>query len=112
MGKDNRPSNKLWGRSERRSTSKSSRNRDGVAGHFVDSSSRGGRVQNTSGGWTTRDSRSPRFQTSRTRLPKRSDISPAEIWDMQLEADVAAGRLDDLAEEALRSFHNGETTEL
>lgn len=36
----------------------------------------------------------------------------AQLWDQQIEEDVAAGRLDDLAEEALRSFRNGETTEL
>ncbi len=36
----------------------------------------------------------------------------AQQWDEQLEADVAAGRLDDLAEEALRAFRNGKTTEL
>ena len=36
----------------------------------------------------------------------------AQLWDQQIEADVAAGHLDDLAEEALRSFRNGETTEL
>jgi hypothetical protein len=36
----------------------------------------------------------------------------AEQWDAQIEADVAAGRLDDLAEAALQAFRNGETTEL
>jgi hypothetical protein len=36
----------------------------------------------------------------------------AQLWDEQLEADVAAGRLDGLADEALRAFYNGETTEL
>ena len=36
----------------------------------------------------------------------------AQLWDRQVEADVAAGRLDDLAEEAIRAFRNGETTEL
>ena len=36
----------------------------------------------------------------------------AQLWDEQLEADIAAGRLDDLADKALQAFHNGETTEL
>lgn len=36
----------------------------------------------------------------------------AQRWDEQFEADVAGGALDHLAEEALRAFHNGETTEL
>ena len=33
-------------------------------------------------------------------------------WDRQLEEDVAAGRLDKLAEEALAEHVRGETTEL
>jgi hypothetical protein len=33
-------------------------------------------------------------------------------WDRQLEEDVAAGRLDKLAEEALAEHGRGETTEL
>ena len=33
-------------------------------------------------------------------------------WDRQLEEDVAAGRLDTLAEEALAEHARGETTEL
>jgi len=36
----------------------------------------------------------------------------AKLWDEQFESDVAAGRLDDLAEKALQAFRNGETTEL
>ena len=36
----------------------------------------------------------------------------AKNWDKQIEADVAAGRLDALAEEALREHRAGETTEL
>jgi hypothetical protein len=36
----------------------------------------------------------------------------AQRWDEQLEADVAAGRLDSLADEALRAYQDGETTEL
>ncbi len=31
----------------------------------------------------------------------------AEIWDQQFEADVAAGRLDDLAQRALQHLHEG-----
>jgi len=33
-------------------------------------------------------------------------------WDRQLEADVAAGKLDKFAAEALAEFERGETTEL
>jgi hypothetical protein len=36
----------------------------------------------------------------------------AEAWDRQIEADVRAGRLDRLAEEALREHRDGRTTEL
>jgi hypothetical protein len=36
----------------------------------------------------------------------------AQRWDEQIGAGVAAGRLDHLAEEALRAFQSGETTEL
>ena len=36
----------------------------------------------------------------------------AELWDRQLEQDVAAGRLDRLAEEALRDFSEGRCTDL
>lgn len=35
-----------------------------------------------------------------------------EMWDRQVEHDVAAGRLDKLAEEALAEHARGETTEL
>lgn len=35
-----------------------------------------------------------------------------QAWDRQLEEDVAAGRLDKLAEEALAEHARGETTEL
>ncbi|MCW1925871.1 hypothetical protein OKA05_25150 [Luteolibacter arcticus] len=31
----------------------------------------------------------------------------AEAWDKQIEADVAAGRLDDLADEAIRDLREG-----
>jgi hypothetical protein len=36
----------------------------------------------------------------------------AAQWDRQLEQDVAAGRLDALAEEALQDFRNGRCTAL
>ena len=36
----------------------------------------------------------------------------AKNWDKQIEADVAAGRLDALADEAIREHRAGETTEL
>jgi hypothetical protein len=36
----------------------------------------------------------------------------AELWDRELEADVAAGRLDHLAEEALRDLREGRCTDL
>jgi hypothetical protein len=36
----------------------------------------------------------------------------AEIWDRQLEEDVAAGRLDRFADQALRDLEEGRCTEL
>ncbi len=36
----------------------------------------------------------------------------AETWDRQLEQDVAAGRLDRFAEEALRDLSEGRCTDL
>ena len=36
----------------------------------------------------------------------------AELWDRELEADVAAGRLDHLAEEALRDLREDRCTDL
>lgn len=36
----------------------------------------------------------------------------AEAWDRQLEQDVAAGRLDRFAEEALRDINEGRCTDL
>jgi hypothetical protein len=36
----------------------------------------------------------------------------AAAWDRQFEQDVAAGRLDDLAEEALRDLREGRCTDL
>ena len=35
-----------------------------------------------------------------------------QAWDRELEGDVAAGRLDAFAAEALAEFERGETTEL
>jgi hypothetical protein len=36
----------------------------------------------------------------------------AEIWDRQLEEDVAAGRLDGLAQRALQHLQEGRCTDL
>lgn len=36
----------------------------------------------------------------------------AEVWDKQFEEDVKAGRLDSLAEEALRDLDEGRCTDL
>lgn len=36
----------------------------------------------------------------------------ATVWDRQFEEDVAAGRLDTLAEEALRDLREGRCTDL
>jgi hypothetical protein len=36
----------------------------------------------------------------------------AEAWDRQFERDVESGRLDALADEALRDLDEGRTTEL
>jgi hypothetical protein len=36
----------------------------------------------------------------------------AENWDRQLEEDVAAGRLDDLAQRALQHLREGRCTDL
>jgi hypothetical protein len=36
----------------------------------------------------------------------------AALWDRQLERDADAGRLDSLAEEALRQHEQGKTTKL
>jgi hypothetical protein len=35
-----------------------------------------------------------------------------QAWDRELEQDVAAGRLDHLADEAFAEYERGETTEL
>ena len=34
----------------------------------------------------------------------------SDAWDNQIEDDIAAGRLDYLAEEAVAEFHAGQTT--
>jgi hypothetical protein len=36
----------------------------------------------------------------------------AQLWDEQIEADVQAGRLDKLAEEAVQAFRSGQVSEL
>ena len=36
----------------------------------------------------------------------------AQLWDKPIEADVATGRLNDLAEEALQAVRNNQATEL
>ena len=35
----------------------------------------------------------------------------ANFWDQEIEADIQAGRLDKLADEALRAFEAGDYTE-
>ena len=51
---------------------------------------------------------SSEFQQLRTWLAEYD----AEIWDHQFEADVAAGKLDALADRALNDFSQGRSTEL
>ena len=36
----------------------------------------------------------------------------AKLWDRQIESDIAAGRLDRLAEEALQDLSEGRCTDL
>ncbi len=36
----------------------------------------------------------------------------AQLWDKQFEADVKAGKLEHLAQQALQDYKNGNTTEL
>jgi hypothetical protein len=36
----------------------------------------------------------------------------AEVWDRQIEADVAAGKLDELAQRALQHLREGRCTDL
>lgn len=40
------------------------------------------------------------------------DEFDASVWDRQLEEDVVAGRLDQLAEEALQDLREGRCTDL
>jgi hypothetical protein len=35
-----------------------------------------------------------------------------QVWDTELERDVAAGKLDDVAAEALAEYRRGETREI
>lgn len=35
-----------------------------------------------------------------------------DVWDAQIEADAAAGKLDALAEEALAEYHAGKASEI
>ena len=36
----------------------------------------------------------------------------SDAWDQQIEADIKAGRLNHLKEEAMRAYKNGKTTRL
>lgn len=36
----------------------------------------------------------------------------SEVWDAQIEADAASGKLNALAEEALAEYHAGKATEI
>jgi hypothetical protein len=36
----------------------------------------------------------------------------AEVWDLQIEADVAAGKLDELTQRALQHLREGRCTDL
>jgi hypothetical protein len=36
----------------------------------------------------------------------------AQIWDKQIEADAKSGKLDGIADEALKSLKSGKATEL
>lgn len=40
------------------------------------------------------------------------DEFAAEAWDRQIERDAAGGRLDSLAEAAIRDLHEGRCTDL
>lgn len=45
-------------------------------------------------------------------LRKWFDEWEADEWDRQIEADIQAGRLDHLADKAIRSYEAGNCTEL
>jgi hypothetical protein len=47
-----------------------------------------------------------------TQLKQRIADYEWEQWDKQLEGDVKAGRLEALAQEALKELREGKTTEL
>ncbi len=60
------------------------------------------------------------IETAVARLP-REDLArfrewfaefEARVWDREIEEDVEAGRLDELAERALRDHDSGHSTEL
>ena len=36
----------------------------------------------------------------------------SDAWDQQIEADIKAGKLNHLKEEAMRAYRNGKTTRL
>ena len=40
------------------------------------------------------------------------DEFEAKVWDQQFEEDVQAGKLDKLADKAVKDFHDGRFTEL
>lgn len=60
------------------------------------------------------------IKTAIERLPQHEQVAlrawyeefDAQAWEEQFEVDVAAGRLDALADQALRAFRSGECTEL
>lgn len=45
-------------------------------------------------------------------LAKWFEEFQAELWDKEIEQDIAAGRLDALADEALRDLDEGRVTDL
>jgi hypothetical protein len=55
-------------------------------------------------------------QEIETAIEKLGDTEFAELkawlWDAEIERDAKAGRLDDLADEAIREFKAGRTTAL
>jgi hypothetical protein len=49
---------------------------------------------------------------ARRQLRRWYETFEAKQWDEQISADLSAGRLDTLADEALRALRDGEATEL
>lgn len=47
-----------------------------------------------------------------TRLQKWLDEFQAKVWDQEFEEDARTGKLDKLAEEAIKEFHAGNCKEL